>query len=140
MIQGTELRMDVIFFMMLFSLSSCSTAHVTSWGNLLVQLSLQPGGRDHALLVRAGLEGIPLEVGVVYKQKQSKYLSPIQADVKLYENLSKDFPAAFKIAIMSKQEELLQRAMEDASSHFSVSGNLSCNLLHHIYHVLHHIL
>ena len=47
---------------------SCSAAHVVSWGDLLVQLSLQPDGRGYALLVRAGLEGIPLEVGVVYAQ------------------------------------------------------------------------
>lgn len=53
---------------------SSSNAHVTSWGNLLAQLSLQPGGHDHTLLVRAGLEGIPLEVGVVYKQKQPMLL------------------------------------------------------------------
>ena len=44
---------------------SCSTAHVTSWGDLLIQLSLQPDGRGYVLLVRAGLEEIPLEVGVV---------------------------------------------------------------------------
>ena len=45
---------------------SYSTAYVASWGDLLVQLSLQPDGRGHVLLVRAGLEGIPLEVGAVY--------------------------------------------------------------------------
>lgn len=44
---------------------SYSTDHISSWGDLLVQLSLQPDGRGYVLLVRAGLEGIPLEVGVV---------------------------------------------------------------------------
>ena len=52
-------------------LLSYSISHVTSWANLLVQLSLQPDGRGYALLVRAELEGIPLEVGVTYKQKHS---------------------------------------------------------------------
>ena len=49
----------------LYHIISYSAAHVASWGDLLVQLSLQPDGRGHVLLVRAGLEGIPLEVGVI---------------------------------------------------------------------------
>ena len=50
------------------NLLSCSTAHDASWGNLLVQLSLQPDGHGNVLHVRAGLEEIPLEVGTAYKQ------------------------------------------------------------------------
>ena len=44
---------------------SCHRAsHIASWGCLLVQLALQPHGRGYVLHVRAGLEGIPLDVSV----------------------------------------------------------------------------
>jgi len=39
-------------------------SHIASWGRLLVQLALQPHERGYVLHVRAGLEGIPLDVSV----------------------------------------------------------------------------
>ena len=45
-----------------------------------------------------------------------------QADLKLFENLSNNFPMAFKIAVISRQEALLHRAMEDINLRIKVSN------------------
>ncbi|XP_065910966.1 NBAS subunit of NRZ tethering complex-like isoform X2 [Dysidea avara] len=78
------------------------TSHIASWGHLLVQLALQPHGRGYVLHVRAGLEGLPPDI-----------------DKQLYENLSGDLLTAFKIAIISRHDGLLNTAMEDAKSLFN---------------------
>ena len=41
----------------------------------------------------------------------------------MYENLSGDLLAAFKIAIISRHDELLNAAVEDSKSHFNVSNS-----------------